>query len=395
MSSRNRKPLSPIPDFKLERYFARWEFEAPYLLCTSDVQGYAMKDLLPLAGEEERALWKDLTLGYTETRGHPLLRQEIAGIYTRAQAEDVLCFTSAEEAIYVCARVLVRPGDHVITTFPGYQSVYQVAETIGAQVSRLVLGPAPGRDGRETWKFDLDELRRLIRPNTRLLLVNFPNNPTGALPEAEEWQALLQVAREANLVLFSDEVYRLMEYDPADRLPAAADGYERAISLGTMSKPFGLAGLRTGWVACRDADLLDQLTRYKDYTSICGSAPSEILALIGLRARERVLARSMGIIRANLALVDEFMRTHADSLEWLRPKAGSVAFPRWLGEGTIEQFASALVQAEGVLLLPGSVFDVPGNHFRLGLGRTNMAEGLERLSRFIKDDQGIPAHNRV
>jgi aspartate/methionine/tyrosine aminotransferase len=376
-------PQSPIAPFKLERYFARWEFAAPYLLCTSDIQGYPMRELLSLADAETRALWDDLSLGYTETSGHPLLRAEIAALYAGGQVEDILTFAGAEEALYIAQRVLLRPGDHIVAVFPGYQSSYQIAESMGVEVSRWMLQPRLQADGRTLWQADVEELRRLLRPNTRMVLVNFPHNPSGALPTHAEWDEILAVVSASGAYLFSDEVYRLLEYAPEQRLAAAVERCERAISLGVMSKPFGLAGLRIGWVASRDRELLAQMAAYKDYTTICSSAPAEILALIALRAREQVLARSLGLIRANLRLVEETMRGLAEFIDWIPPQAGSICFPRWRG-GDVEAFTEGLVQAQGVLLLPGSVYDYPGSHFRLGLGRENISEALERLVRYVR-----------
>jgi aspartate/methionine/tyrosine aminotransferase len=378
------KPLSPLSTFKLERYFARWEFAAPHLLCTSDVQGVALADLLALADEDTRDLWANLTLGYTESTGHPLLKDAICGLYARVKPADVLCFAGAEEAIYITQRVLLRPGDHMIVTFPGYQSSYSVAEGLGVEVSRWTLAPVQGADGAVHWRADVDELRRLVRSNTRLILVNFPHNPTGALLSQAEWAELLRIAEEAGCYLFSDEVYRLLEYDPADRLPAAVDQYEKGISLGVMSKPFGLAGLRIGWVACRDQALLAQLAAYKDYTTICNSAPSEILAIIGLRAKEALLARSLGLIQRNLALAEATMHELDAYFVWIPPQAGSICFPRWRGKLPVEQFTDRLVEEQGVLLLPGSVYDFPGGYFRLGLGRENTVEAFRRLEGFVK-----------
>ena len=374
---------SPIPPFQLERYFAQWEFKAPYLLCTSDVQGYRMKDLLSLADEETAALWDNLTLGYTETTGHPLLRAEIARLYEGLSAENILCFAGAEEAIYTSMRVLLKPGDHVIVTFPGYQSLYQVAEAVGAEVSRWAVRLASGPDGKPEWKADVNELKRLIKPNTRLIVTNFPHNPTGALPSSEDWQAIVQTAREAGCRLFSDEVYRWLEFNPADRLRAAVEMDEGAISLGVMSKPFGLAGLRIGWLALADLDLRDQLASYKDYTTICNSAPGEILALIALRAKEQVLARSLNLIRQNLKEVEAFMQIHSSAFQWIAPRAGSIAFPQWLGDEPVSRFCEELVQSQGVLLLPSDVYDYSAKHVRLGLGRENLPEALKRLSQFL------------
>jgi aspartate/methionine/tyrosine aminotransferase len=215
--------------------------------------------------------------------------------------------------------------------------------------------------------------------------VNFPHNPTGALPERDLFGALVELARYAGCWLLSDEVYRGLEYRPEDQLPAAVDLYEHGISLGVMSKSFALAGLRVGWVASRNTDLLQRAAAFKDYTTICSSAPSEVLALIALRAREAVLARSRSIIARNLARLDRFFADRGDAFAWVRPRAGSVGFPRLLADVSIERFAAELVEREGVLLLPGSVYGYPGNHFRLGFGRTDLPEALERLERFATE----------
>jgi aspartate/methionine/tyrosine aminotransferase len=208
------------------------------------------------------------------------------------------------------------------------------------------------------------------------------------LPSREEWRALVEACAEAGVHLLADEVYRLLEYDEADRLPAGADAFERGISLGVMSKSFAMAGLRIGWLATRDRVTLERVAAFKDYTTICSSAPAEILALIALRARESVLARSRAIVAANLERMDRFFADRADDVTWVRPKAGSVAFPRLVRGGPIDRFAADLVEAEGVLLLPGSVFGMGGDHFRLGLGRTDLPMAVERLEAFLDSRTG-------
>jgi aspartate/methionine/tyrosine aminotransferase len=182
--------------------------------------------------------------------------------------------------------------------------------------------------------------------------------------------------------LFSDEVYRGLEYDSGDRLPGAAALSPRAMSLGVMSKSYGLGGVRVGWIATRDAALRSRLMALKDYTTICNAAPSEILSLIALRARDRVVARSLAIVRENLRVAESFFGRHGDRLEWIPPRAGSTAFPR-LRHESASAFAEALVREEGVLLLPGSHFGSDGGHFRLGLGRTDMPEAMNRMEQFM------------
>ncbi len=370
-----------IAPFRLERYFAQWEFRAPYLLCSSDIEGYSLTELLALADEECRRLWQHLTLGYTESTGHPLLRQEIARLYTSIAADEVLTFAGAEEAIFTVMNVLLQAGDHAVVVWPGYQSLYEIARSCGADVTLLPLQPA-------TWSLDIEQVRAALRPNTKVIVVNFPHNPTGALPDQSTFQQLLQLANEAGISLFSDEVYRGLEYEEHDRWPAAADCAPRSISLGVMSKVYGLAGLRIGWIATHDSELLRRAAAFKDYLSICNSAPAEILSLIALRARAQVLARSRAILMPNLGLLDRFFERWSEAFTWVRPRAGSIAFPRLCLDMPIEQFTAELIEQQGVLLLPGSVYEYTGNHFRLGFGRSNLPEALERLDYFMRQYQG-------
>jgi aspartate/methionine/tyrosine aminotransferase len=366
-----------IADFELERFFARWEFAVRHLLCASDVEAWPMGDLLALADDETARLWRDLRLGYKESTGHPLLRREIAGLYETLTPDDVLVASGAEEGIFALVNVLLGPGDHAIVTWPGYQSLYEVARGCGADVTLHELREADG------WAIDLDALHRQVTPRTRLIVINAPHNPTGMLPDRATFDAVVALAAEAGAHLLVDEVYRYLEFDDADRLPAGADAGSHVISLGVMSKSFAMAGLRIGWLATRDRDILARVAAFKDYTTICASAPSEILALIGLRARDRVLARSRSIVADNLAQLDELFERWPGVLSWVRPRGGSIGFPRLRPDLDADAFAAGLVEAEGVLLLPGSRFGHPGNHFRIGFGRTDLPEAVAGLERYL------------
>jgi aspartate/methionine/tyrosine aminotransferase len=366
-----------IADFALERYFARWEFAVEYLLCASDVEGYSMAELLLLADPQARGLWDELRLGYTESTGHPLLRAEIASLYEGIEADDVLVFAGAEEAIFCLANVVLGPDDHAVVTWPGYQSLYEVGRAAGADVTLHELSEADG------WSLDVERLIASLRPNTRLVVVNAPHNPTGMLPTRAEWDRLTAELARLGIHLLSDEVYRFLEFEEADRLMAGADAFERGISLGVMSKSFAMAGLRIGWLASQDRELLARCAAFKDYTTICASAPAEILALIGLRARDAVLGRSRQIVAGNLVLLDAFFARRADRLSWVRPRGGSIGFPRLVEGVPVDRFAAELVETSGVLLLPGSQFGHPGNHFRIGFGRQNLPEALGRLEAFL------------
>ncbi len=366
-----------IADFALERYFARWEFAVEHVMCASDVEGWSMAELLELADDETRSMWTDLRLGYTESTGHPLLRREIATLYDSVEADDVLVFAGAEEAIWCLFNTCLDPGDHVIVTWPGYQSLYEVARAVGAHVSLHTLLE------QDRWSLDVDRLVRSFRPETRMVVVNAPHNPTGMLPTVEEWRRLGAACAEAGIRLVADEVYRFLEHDGAETLPAGADLDERSISIGVMSKSFAMAGLRIGWLATRDRGILERCARMKDYTTICSSAPSEVLALVGLRARDRVLARSREIVSANLAVLDDFFARRADALTWVRPRGGSTAFPKLVPDGpagsSADRFAARLVESTGVLLLPSTTFGFGDSHFRIGLGRLDLPEAISKL----------------
>lgn len=369
-----------IPEFELERYFARHEFDAPYLLSSSDMETMRVGELLALADDGARRMWEELALGYTESQGHPLLREEIAALYEAVPPEGVLVFSGAEEAIFALANVVAgeRPGGRAAVVWPAYQSLHEVARSAGAGVDLLELRH------EEAWALDADALAGLVGPSTRLVALNFPHNPTGAQPDEATFRRAVAVAQEVGATLLSDEVYRFLEHEPAGRLPAAADLHEGAVSLGVMSKSFGLAGLRIGWLATRDLDLLRRVAAFKDYTTICNSAPSEVLALIALRAKEEVLGRNLRIVLDNLPRADAFFEKWRGVVEWARPVVGCIGFPRVLPDVPAEDLATELVEEEGVMLLPGAVYGHPGNHFRLGFGRRNFPEALERLDRFAE-----------
>lgn len=364
-----------LPPFKLERYFARYEFNTEFLLCSSDCEAMSIADLLALEeGAAER--FQNVWLGYTESQGSPSLRGEIAKLYSTVQPEDVLVFSGANEAIYLFMLAALKKNDHVIVHTPHYQSLSEVARSIGCETCAW---QAREKDG---WSLDLDELKSQVQLNTKAIIVNTPHNPTGYLMSRADFDSLNRFAQENNLLLFSDEVYRESEHDPTERLPAAVDYGPHAISLGVTSKTYGLAGLRIGWVATKNRDLYNKMASLKDYTTICNSAPSEFLAEVALRNRQSLIDRNLGIIKHNLSVVDELFARHPSLFTWTRPKAGSMGFPKLL-QGNVEAFCDDLVKKAGVLLLPGSVYDDSHNHFRLGLGRRNLPQAVKRLEGYL------------
>lgn len=368
-----------LPPFKIEEYFAQYEFNCDYMLGSSDPESMTMAELLNEAGDDDRKRWHELELGYTETQGAPFLRQTISKLYNTIAPEQVVTFAGAEEAIFVTMNLLIEPGDEVVVLTPCYQSLKSIPETAGSKVTELALH---WHDGR--WQLDLDELERCTNSKTRMIVVNFPHNPTGYQPDQETFNAIIDIARRYNCYLFSDEVYRLSEHEPGLTLPNTVDVYEHAISLSVLSKSFGLPGLRLGWLATHDQHMITRMISYKLYTSICNSAPSEVLANIALTNSQSILQRNIDIASYNLNLLDEFFARHENLFEWRRPQAGFIAFPRLKANLSIDDFALDLIHNESVLILPGSLFDMTGNHFRLGFGRRDLPQALERLERYIK-----------
>jgi len=366
-----------LKPFKLERYFAKHEFSAPYLLCSSDCESLTVGDLLALepgAKEQFESLW----LGYTESLGDPQLRRTISTLYENVGADQILVHSGAEEAIFNFMHVTLDPGDHIIVHSPCYQSLSEVARSIGAEVTEWQGDPDQG------WELDLDVLKSYLTGRTKVVVVNFPHNPTGFLPSQDFVRELSALSERHGFILFSDEVYRGLELNPADRLPALADINDRAVSLGVMSKAYGLAGLRIGWIATRDNRLYEELGAFKDYTTICNSAASEFLAALALRNAETIVERNLQIIRENLDRLDTFFESRGDQFDWHRPKAGSIAFPR-LRTGIIEDFCAELVEKAGVLLLPGTLYGDQNNAFRIGFGRRNLPEALCWLEEYLQD----------
>lgn len=361
--------------FALERYFARHEFSARYMLGSSDPEAMDVGELLALEpGAEEglRRTW----LGYTESPGDPGLREEIARLYAGIQADQVLVFSGAEEPIFAFVHALLEPGDHLIVHFPSYQSHHAIAEARGIRISRWCGNPARG------WAPDLDELERLVRPETKAMLVCTPHNPTGYLFDETAWRGLAAFARKHGLILLADEVYRGTEHAPARRLPAMADLYEHGVSLNGLSKSYGLAGLRLGWIATRDPGIHDRLAAFKDYLTICNSAPSEYLGCIAVRHTEALLDRTRGRLVANLEALEAFFHRHPALFRWDPPVAGTTTFPAFLG-GDALAFCERLVEATGILLVPSAFFDLEDPYLRFGYGRANLREVLARLEEHL------------
>ncbi len=371
----------PVRELELATYLSRLHGRTEHHLSASECETMALADLLALADAEDRERWAKLRLGYTDPLGAPWLRVAAASSYDSITEHDLVCFAGAQEALYAALHALLAPGDHAIIVLPSYQSMETLSLGI-CDVSGVALDPATG------WSLDVGAISAAIRPSTRVIAISFPNNPTGKQLEHERFMSLVALCRRHGIWLLSDEVYRLTERDPLRRLPYAADAYERGISLGALSKAYGLPGLRLGWVACRDRGLMDRVATIRQYLSTCNAGPTEVLACIALKAAPRILARNRDIAEANLAGLMSFLARHDALFDCHTPEGGVVCYPRYKGLDGVERFTERMAETAGVLLLPASVFrsellELPSDRFRIGLGSLSFAAGLVAFERAL------------
>ncbi len=340
-----------IKSFKLERYFALKFDEDAYNNFIS--------------------LW----LGYTESRGNPQLRKEISTLYRNINPNEILVHAGAEEAIFNFMNVALEAGDQVIVHTPYYQSLGEIAHSIGAEVIEWQGDP------NDHWNLDLQFLKDHLSNKIKVVVINTPHNPTGYFPNSEFIRELSKLTDKHGFLIFSDEVYRGLEHDPSNQLPSLSDLTDNAISLGVMSKTYGLPGLRIGWIATQNKQIYALMANFKDYTTICNSAPSEFLATLALKHADKIVKRNLQIIRSNLGKLNTFFSKHDTLFKWQAPIAGPIAFPEYLA-GPVGSFCNNVLSNTGVLLLPGTLYNEEYNFFRIGFGRQNMSDGLQRLDEY-------------
>ncbi len=384
---------TPEHELALAGFLSREHGTARHHLSASQSETVSIPALLALADDEDRRRWDTLQLGYTDPLGAPWLRGTIAGSYRSAAAHDVVCFAGAQEALFAVLHALLGRGDHAIVVLPNYPAVEALALSL-CSVSGVALDPDDG------WSLDLDALACAIRPDTRLIAISFPNNPTGHILPRAQLDALIALCRRRGIWLLSDEVYRLTERDPARRLPQAADTYERGISLGALSKAHGLPGLRIGWAACRDPWLVTRMAMKRQYLSTCSAGPSEVLAQIAIKAAPAIIDRNRQLAEANLSLLRGFLDRHPDLFEWTVPEGGMVGYVRYKGPDGVEAWTHRMAREAGVLLLPASVFrstllELPADRFRVGFGCLGVDAGLDALERVLGVECQPSAASRI
>jgi aspartate/methionine/tyrosine aminotransferase len=360
---------------------ARWGGHVRYDLSASESATLTLPALLAMAGPEDAERWQNLTLGYANPHGADWLRATIAARYETLAADDVVCCAGAQEGLACVFAALLNPDDHAIIVLPLYQPSEHVVTSICAATG-VVLAEAEG------WRLDVGRVAAAIRPETKLVFTNFPNSPTGVSIDPGMLRALVELCRRHGLWLVNDEVYRTTVSDPAGAPKPVADLYERGISVASLSKGFGLAGLRVGWVGCRDRALLARVLQAKSGLSSCLAAPNEVLAHIALQAEAAIIGRNRAIAMANRDCLDRFYAAHSDVFE--AGMAHNLAFssPRILRDDA-SAFTIDLVRATGVLVMPWTLWrsplgQIPTNRLRIGLGNTHMPTALSAMEAYLR-----------
>ena len=357
-----------LPPFQTELYYAEYEFTSPHLLSVSDCESMSIRDLLKLADVDPGELLSQ-TLQYTESQGNPRLRKRIAERYQGLSPEQVLLLNSPIEGLYLLSKVFTG---RTIVLLPAYDALKNLPQNaVGWR-----LRAAEGR-----WELDWEALDNLGREPVELLVVNFPHNPTGFLPSPEEWERLVDWARERGAWLFCDEMYRGLPLEHPG-LSSIVEVYEKGITLAGLSKPQGLPGLRAGWLISRDPRKLKQLFELRLYTSICTAAPVEFLAEVALRVEPQLLERSRALVQKNVGLADPFFERRPE-FGWRPPLGGSVALVE-LPEGVgAEQYCRKLAAEDGIVLLPSSFLGIEDRFVRFGCGRESFSRALDAYEAFL------------
>jgi aspartate/methionine/tyrosine aminotransferase len=367
-----------ITDFGVEIWMNRWETSCRYNLAETCVDSITVDELLALAGIDRAALadaMGPMRLGYGAIEGSDRLRAAIAALYATVTPADVLVAHGAIGANHLVYQAVVEPGDRVVSIVPTYQQHTAIPASLGADVRVLRLREEAG------WLPDLDELSTLAAGAKAITLVN-PNNPTGSLLDAGMLGAIVAIARREGAWIVADEVYRGLDQEGPGTSPSFVELYERAVGIGSMSKAFSLAGLRLGWIV-GPPDLLHAVSRHRDYSVISVGMLDDLLASIALEARDALLARNRAIVRANLATLDAWVAAEP-RIGFVRPRAGTTALLRYDAAMTSEAFCAGLLEAEGVLLVPGGVMEAEG-YARIGYANAPevLRSGLERTSAFL------------
>lgn len=368
-----------IRPFDVEMWMNAYETGCRLNLAETCVASITLQELIELSGRNTDALQDILSikLTYGAIEGADRLRDAISALYKDQSRDNIVTTHGTIGANALVYKTLVEPGDHVISIAPSYQQHISLPESIGAEVTPLYLREEDG------FRPDLDALGEVLRPNTKLISLTNPNNPTGALMEEHDLRAMVAQIQDSNTWILCDEVYRGTAQTGTEIGPAIADIYERGISTAGMSKAFSLAGLRLGWITAPKA-MIEKIMIHRDYDTISVGQLDEYFATLALEAKDALLARSRNITRTNLAILDDWVSTEPH-ISYVKPKAATICLLKYDMETGSHSLAEDILSETGVLLTPGSAFDIEG-YLRIGFANQTevLRQGLAALSGYLR-----------
>ncbi|MED1794201.1 aminotransferase [Brevibacillus nitrificans] len=369
--------------FAVEDWMNKYEMSATYNIAETCVDSLTVEELISMDGTNPEDFFRSLAskkLTYGHIEGSPEFRTLVSQLYTTVEAQQVLVMNGGIAANFLVFYSLVKPGDHVISVHPTYQQIYDVPKSFGATVDLLHLKEENG------FLPDLDELRSLVRENTKLICINNPNNPSGSLMERDTLEQIVEIARSCGAYLLCDEVYRNLLQDDDLVVPSVADLYEKGISTSSMSKVLSLAGLRLGWIAA-PKEVIEECIKHRDYTTISVGMLDDLLAVHAMKNYDRILTRNRKIIKDNLAILDTWV-ANEPAITYVKPRAGTTAMLKYDLPISSMEFCEGLLKETGAFLTPGICFDMEG-YLRIGYAcETDMLrEGLQKLSEYIRSKQ--------
>lgn len=369
-----------IKDFGVEMWMNAYETKCDYNLAETCVESLTVEELLDLSGNKEEIMDEILKmkLTYGDIEGSVKLRKGIASLYKDVAIENICITHGAIGANFLALTTLVDPGDRVISVMPTYQQLYSIPESIGADVKILRLKP------ENNYLLDLEELRSYANEKTKVICINNPNNPTGALMDEAFLMEVVKIAKSCGAYVLCDEVYRGLTHDEENFTTSIADLYERGISTGSMSKVFSLAGIRLGWIT-GPVDFIQQVNKFRDYNTISCGMIDDRLAVVALENKDKIIKRNLDIIRNNIEVLDKWVQAEP-AISYIRPKAGTTAFLKYDLDMPSEEFCLKLLKEKSVFLVAGKALDIEG-FVRIGYANNPkiLEAGLEKMSEFLKE----------
>lgn len=368
-----------IKPFAVEEWMNAWEVGAKYNIAETCVDSISMNELFELTGEDKTEFLNRLCarrLSYGDIEGLPEFRKGVCGLYKTLNIENIVPTHGASGANHHVFYSLISPGDRVVSIMPTYQQLYSIPESYGADVQILHLRK------ENNYLPDLEKLRRLVTPETKMICINNPNNPTGALMSEQLLREIVEIARSADAWILCDEVYRHLSQEDG-WCPSIVDLYEKGISVSSMSKVFSLAGLRLGWIATHDMSVVKSCLSHRDYNLVSCGVFDEMLAAAALKHRDKLLERSRKIVRENLQILDDWVGSEPH-VSYVKPKAGTTALVYYDLDISSYEFCEEMYKKTGAFVTPGDCFEVP-HSMRIGYayGKQDLIDGLKAISEYI------------